>query len=136
MDLQDAFRSRLLASGALTALVDDRVYWSKRPQNAALPALVLTKVAAGQEWTHDGPDPTVNPWVQIDIYAETLPSASVIASALMAEMQRIDAVTVEGWKFFPPAILATEQWPEADSPPKGGTIYRVTHDYRFWAAPE
>ena len=95
MGLQDAFRARLLAAGAIAALVDDRIYWGKRPQNAPLPGVVLTKVAPGQGWTHEGPDPLVNPWVQIDVYAASLPSASSVASALQAEMQRIDPVSAE-----------------------------------------
>lgn len=136
MELQDAFRSRLLAAGALTALVDDRVHWGKRPQNGALPALVLTKVAPGQDWTHDGPDSLVNPWVQIDVYGASLPSVSSVASALQAEMQRIDIVNVEGWKFLPPATLEGDQWPEAQDLAKGGSSYRIMHSYRFWARPE
>lgn len=136
MNLQDAFRARLLDSGALTALVDDRIYWGKRPQNAALPALVLTKVAPGQEWTHSGPDDLINPWVQIDIYGDSLPSVSSVASALMAEMQRIDAVTAGGWKFTPPAILTNDQWPEGETLPQGGSRYRIMHSYRFWSRPE
>lgn len=41
MDMEGAVRARLLAAAPVTAIVGQRVYWEDRPQNAALPAIVL-----------------------------------------------------------------------------------------------
>ena len=135
MDLQAAFRARLLANAPLSAAVSGRIYWGIRPQGSALPALVLTKVAPGQDWTHSGPGPMVNPWVQIDIYSADYPAAGPIAAALQAEMQRLNRVTAGGWTFFPPGTLASDQWPGVESLPDGIQAHRVIQDYRFWAEP-
>lgn len=51
MELYEAVRTRLIEASAVTALVgsgaDARIYWNRRDQGSALPALVLT--AAGGE---------------------------------------------------------------------------------------
>jgi hypothetical protein len=135
MDLQAALRARLVADAAIASVVGQRVYWGIRPQGTPLPAIVLTKVAPGQEWTHAGPDTMVNPWVQIDVYADNYPSAGGVIDAVQAEMQRLDRVEIEAWEFVPPAVLTNEQWPGVEGLPEGGLAHRVTQDYRFWAQP-
>jgi hypothetical protein len=136
MDLQAAFRARLKAVSGLNTPTSGRIEWGTRPQGTGLPALVLTKVAPGQEWTHDGPDALVRPWVQVDIWAANNASAATLAAALQAEMQRLDPVTVGGWTFLPPGTLESDQWPAPEDLAGGGQAYRVIHDYRFWARPE
>lgn len=136
MDLQAAFRARLLANSTINTLTGGRVSWGGRPQATALPAIVLTKAAPGQEWTHDGPDALVRPWVQFDIWSSTYPSGAAIAEAVQAEMQRLDRVTVGGWHFDAPGELINDQWPGPEDLVGGGTAYRIIHDYRFYAQPE
>jgi len=133
MDLQAAFRARLLANSTIASLTGGRVSWGGRPQSAALPAVVLTKAAPGQDWTHGGTDGLVRPWVQIDIWSATQPSGAAIAAAVQAEMERLDATTVEGWTFAAPGQIVGEQWPGPEDLVGGGTAYRIIHDYRFWA---
>jgi hypothetical protein len=135
MDLQAAYRARLLSNAELTSLLGQRVTWGGRPQASALPAIVLTKAAPGQDWTHAGPDPLVNPWVQADIYAADFPTAGAVSAALQGEMQRPDDVTAGGWRFEPPGMLVAEQWPGIEDLIGGGQAHRIVHDYRFWASP-
>lgn len=135
MSLRPALRSRLLANGTIAGLVATRVDWGLRPSKAGLPAIVLTKAAPGQEWTHDGPDALINPWVQFDCYGATQVSALAVADALQAEMQRLDRVTVGGWHFDPPAVLVSDDGPNPEDMIGGGIAYRIRHDYRFWASP-
>jgi hypothetical protein len=135
MDLQSAFRARLKANATITALVGTRVDWGDRPSSSALPAIVLTKVSPGREWTHGGPDPLVNPRVQIDIFGASTAQISPIASALQSEMEREDDVTVGGWTFHPPGMLQIDQWPGPEDLIGGGKAYRIIQDYSFWARP-
>ena len=135
MDLQAAFRARLLADATINTLTGGRVSWGGRPQGSALPAIVLTKAAPGRDWTFNGPDALVQPWVQIDVWSATQPSGAAVVAAVQAEMERLDNVTAGGWKFQPPGFLVNDQWPGPEDLPSGGIAYRVSQDYRFWASP-
>lgn len=135
MDVQAAFRARLKAVAALNTPTAGRIDWGTRPQNTALPALVLTKAAPGRDWTHTGPDVLIQPRFQIDIYAASNASAAALSTALQGEMERLTPVTVGGWTFLPPGALINDQWPGPEDLPGGGQAYRVTHDYYVWARP-
>lgn len=135
MDLQAALRARLIANGAIGAFAATRVYWGIRPQNSPLPAIVLTKVAPGQSWTHAGPDALVNPWFQADYYAADQAGVAALAAAAQAELQRTEAVEAGGWTFIPPSILVAERWPGVEPLEDGAMPYRILHEYRLWARP-
>lgn len=135
MSLRPAIRSRLLANGTITALVGSRVDWGLRPEKSALPAIVLTKAAPGQDWTFKGPDPLVRPWVQFDCYGATQVSSLAVADALQAEMQRVTEVTAGGWTFLPPGLLVSDDGPTPEDLVGGGVGFRIRHDYQFWAKP-
>lgn len=134
MDLQGAFRARLLANATLAGLVT-KVAWGGLPQLTVLPYLRLTKAAPGRAWTHEGPDPLINPRVQVEIYAAAEKDLGPIAAALQGEMERLDRTTAAGWLFLPPATILTDLWSGAEDLEGGGVAYRATHDYSFWAAP-
>jgi hypothetical protein len=135
VDLQLAFRARLKANSTLSELAGTRMDWGGVPQGSALPYIRLTKVAPGRDWTHDGPNPLVNPRVQLEFYGATAKQAADLAAAAQAEMERLDEVTVEGWTFLPPGQIEIEQGPEPDDLPGGITVYRLMHDYSFFAQP-
>ena len=132
MDLKGALRARLLANATISSASGGLVRWDER---AGLPALALYKVAPGQGWTHDGPNPLVNPRVQMDSYGRTGPEAQALADAVQAEMQRLDVVTAGGWVFLPPALLLVDLSREPQDLPGGTKAHLVTHDYSFWAQP-
>ena len=132
MNLGDAFRARLLANATINSASGGKIAWDDR---TGLPALVLTKVAPGREWTHAGPDALVNPRVQIDSYGSTRPQALALADAVQAEMERLDAVTAGGWVFTPPAFIENDLSRGAQDLPGGGKAYLITHDYTFRAKP-
>lgn len=136
MDLQAAFRARLKAVSGLNTPTAGRIEWGGVSSGSPRPYLRLTKVFPGREWTHDGPNPLVNPRVQIDIIAETGAKAGVLAAVLQAEMERLDEVTVGGWTFVPPALLQIENGPEPEDLNGGGQAYRILHDYSFFAHPQ
>lgn len=134
MTLPGALRARLLANATLAGLVS-KMAWGGLPQGSTLPYVRLTKVAPGQEWTHEGPITLVNPRVQIDAWAATDVAAQAIADALQAEMQRLTPVTIGGWTFYPPGWLQSDTGPDVEDLTGGGKGYKVMHDYSFWAKP-
>lgn len=136
MDLQEALHARLIASGPLNALIGSSIHWGLRPQGRPLPAIVLTKVAPGQEWTYSGPGVTINPRVQFAYFGDDYPSLSPIVNATQAEMQRLTRLTISGWTFLPPAALVTEVWPDVVQLQDGTKPHMVIQQYSFWAKPE
>lgn len=134
MNLQEAYRARLLANATLAGLVT-KIAWGGLPQKTLLPYLRLAKAGAGRAWTHSGPDATVSPRVQIDIYAANERDLIPITEALQAEMERLDRTTAGGWTFYPPGLIENDIWPGAEDMTGGGTAYRAIHEYTLWAAP-
>lgn len=134
MDLQAAFRARLLGNSAIAALTT-KIAWGGLPQSATLPYVRLTKAGPGREWTHEGPIPLVNPRVQIDVFGANAAQASALAAAIQAEMERLDPVTAGGWEFLPPGMIALDRGPDVEDMAGGGQTHRIMHDYSFWAQP-
>lgn len=132
MNLPDAFRARLLANATIAATSGGKVAWDER---MGPKAIALYKVAPGRAWTHDGPNPLLQPRVQIDCYGSTGSEAQANADAVQAEMERLDAVTIGGWTFLPPGQINVDISREPQDLPGGGKAYLVTHDYTFWAQP-
>lgn len=65
-----ALRRRLLADGALSAQVADRVFWRLRQQGSALPALVLTMISDPRPQTLKAFQGNRSALVQIDCWAD------------------------------------------------------------------
>ena len=132
MGLQGALRARLLANATINTASGGKVAWDER---TGLPGIALYKVAPGRAWTHDGPNPLVNPRVQIDCYGSTPAQAQALASAVQTEMERLDPLTAGGWTFMPPGQINVDISREPQELPGGTKAYLVTQDYSFWAQP-
>lgn len=74
--------TRLLATAGVTALVSTRINWSRRPQGAALPAIVLHRVSGTPDVHHGGASGLVMSRVQVDCWAASYGSAKAIARAV------------------------------------------------------
>lgn len=135
LDLEDAYRARMLAVPGMAELVGGR--WGgfgDRPQRGGMPAVGTIVVVPGEIWTHEGVNPLAGPRVQIDVWAETAELVRVICRLIRAEMQRTDRVTAGGWVFLPPAECIIDE--RSKEPlPGGDPIFRNLFDYSFFAKP-
>ena len=80
--MEAALITKLLASAGVTALVSARINWSRRPQGAALPAIVLHRIDGAPDVHHAGASGLVTSRVQVDCWAATYGSAKAIARAV------------------------------------------------------
>lgn len=97
MDMQGAFRSRLIDNAGVSALVGQRVYWVERPQSSTLPAITLQIISedrpqhmkgfTGLDWAR----------VQIDAWALSYGEAKGIVEAVIAAIA--PAATGNGVRF-------------------------------------
>lgn len=134
MNWEEAFRARL---SALTELASAKVSWFERPRVGAMPHVLLTHVFPGVTWTHDGADGLERPRVQVDVFftRELNADGRAIARAIRAEMERLDAVTIDGVTFLPPALLEIQRW-NAETIDGGVTVLTATQDFSFFVQPE
>ena len=133
MDWMEALIARLAGTAALAALAQDRISWFDRQRGDGVPALVLTAVFAGREWTHDGPDELDRPTVQFDCWAEVADQAVSLARELRLAMEAGgDATTAGGssWRFHPAQLTGFGSEGEVN-PDGGARLYRIRHDYEF-----
>ena len=122
MPMEENLVARLsaLATGAT-------VDWFDRPRGS-FPAIVLTKVSPGRDWTMDGPDGLDEPRVQIDCWSRRKDEAAGLARSVLAELEQERTV---GTTLFHPASLESERY-AADDLDGGGVAYRVQQDFMFY----
>ena len=127
MPMQEALAARLAGAAPIGALVGDRVDWFDRPDG--FPALSLTMVSPGREWTMDGPDELDEPWVHVEAWANTKAQVAALKRAVVVEMEQprsVDGVT------FHEASLESERWDRPDDLDDGTAVFRVSMDFRFF----
>lgn len=101
--------------------------WFDRP--SVFPAIIMTKIDAGREWTHDGPDGLDEPRVRFECWALMKAEAGALARALRGEMEQPRVV---GGTQFHEGVLELEAWDKVDDLPGGATAFRIIHDYSFF----
>jgi len=82
--MEAALIAKLLATAGVTALVSTRINWSRRPQGAALPAIVLHRVSGTPDVHHAGASGLVVSRVQVDCWGASYGSAKAVARAVEA----------------------------------------------------
>lgn len=84
--MEEALRTLLKTTAAVSAIVGTRVTWGDRRQGAGLPALVLNRVSGQSPKTLKGPTTLDQGAVQIDCYADTYGAAKLLARAVIARL--------------------------------------------------
>lgn len=129
MPMEESMIARLAGVSGIAALVGDRISWFGRVRGDALPALALSKISPGREWTHGGPIELDRPRVQIDHWAATETEAVALARAVQAELE-VQA-DVGGTRFHP-AMLDGEGWTDEGEQDGGAPLFRISRDYFFY----
>lgn len=126
MAMEENLVSRLVALGTTAG---SRVSWFGRQRGDALPAIQLTKVYPGRDWTMAEPDNLDRPRVQIDCWAASAGAAATLARAVRSGMESSATVSTT---LFHPAMLDGEGWDEEESPDGGARLFRVRMDFQFY----
>ena len=82
MSVDDAIYSRLSGNSAVRAIVDDRIYPDRTPQDTALPKIVFTTISQGRAPNTSGASGVTNPRIQIDCWADSNAGAFALADAV------------------------------------------------------
>ena len=76
----------MLADATLAGLVGTRIYWTRRPQAAGLPVVILQTISDIPAYKLDGETNFAEARVQVDCYALTYASARAVARAVSASL--------------------------------------------------
>lgn len=128
MPMEDDLLARLKAAAPIAAIVGQAINWFDRPRGT-FPAITLTKVSPGRNWTFDAPDGLDQPRVQFDFWALKKAQVAALARATLAEMEQPRTV---GTTAFEPADLDLERWPEAEDADGVGPVFRIQMDLTFF----
>jgi len=122
--METALIAKLLASAGVTALVSTRINWSRRPQGAALPAIVLHRISGIPDYHHSGTSGLVSSRVQVDCYGVSYGSAKAVARAVEAA---ITAQTfTQGATRFDVILLDNER--DSSTEPTPDTLFLTSLD--------
>lgn len=87
MSFETDLRTRLLVDGTIAGLVGTRIYWKIRPQNSALPAIVLGTAFGARDQHYEGPIDGQGNRIQLDCLASTKAAAVALRDAVIAEVE-------------------------------------------------
>lgn len=87
MNVYEAIRARLLASGAITALVTARIFPLRLPQKAVFPAIVLVRVSGIRATPLKGAASSARPRIQVDCWAQTSDQAAALGALCRQQLE-------------------------------------------------
>ncbi len=119
--IEIAISNKLLARSAIVALVVNRIYYLKLPQNPTYPAISFFKVSDVRKHDID----IASPRIQFDTWATSYLDAVRLSNEIRHALQR-EKGTFSGIKVIQGVYLNSEDMYEDDT-----KIYRVTSDYNI-----
>jgi hypothetical protein len=121
MTAEDTIDARLRATTAVTALVGSRIYPSRLPYVAPMPAITYQLISAVRMQGLRGPTGLADPRVQVNCWADTYTGAKVLAREVRRALDGFIAAGVAA------LIVGERDMPEPDSQREG-----VSQDYSVW----
>jgi hypothetical protein len=125
--MEEALIANLLASSA-GPLVSNRIYWLKRPQASAVPAVTLTRISGVHNYHHGGDSGLVVSRVQVDCWATTFAGAKTVSRAIIDHLTGA-SFEQSGIKFQGAFVDGERDTFEADITPP---LYQITVDFMLW----
>lgn len=106
------------------------ISWGLPKQGWPWPALVISMVDPGREYTHGGADGLDGPRVQFDALAETDVQATALADAVLDAIEA--GGTVAGARKFHPGWLESRTTVDEGNLEGGRPLFRVMQEFQFF----
>lgn len=130
-----ALIARFAAVPAIAAIIGTNVSWIERPRSGALPAITLTLIWPGREYTHEGADELDMPLVQFDYWGEDADALRALADLVNAEMETIphvDVAVTGGTVRIHNGFVERDQDEEPADLDSDVKVYRILQEWRFF----
>lgn len=124
--MEEDLVAHILASGDVSAIVQNRVSWVQRPQGSALPAIVLTLVSARRTYAMGGQSGLAESRVQVDCYGDKYGSTKLLGRAVADLLS--GARTTIGDTIIEGAFLDGERDLYEDE----SKVFRNSQDFIIW----
>jgi hypothetical protein len=127
--------ARLAADAAIAALVangpdgEPAIGWYGFSRGDGYPAIALSTITPGEEWTHDGPDPIERPRVRFDLRATTPAVLESLGEAVKAAM-RLGGD--QGDTRFHPATLEGDRPIDLGEQDGGEALFQLQLEFMFY----
>ena len=92
--IEQAFRAKVLANGAVVALVADRVYGQRLPQRPTYPAISVVKISAPRDHVMEGQSGFVQARFQVDCWSPDDQAAKTLADTVRLAMGGLPATVL------------------------------------------
>lgn len=124
----------LLANAGLSELVGERITWAKRPEDEALPAIVLHSISSRQGYTTQRQDSLRGALVQMDCVAGDEVTAWALRAALTEALDTLRTAPFQGALI---QNLRDAPFQPAHALPASGAadIHQSSLDVRVWHSP-
>ena len=129
MLIEQAIKTELESTTALTALIGERIYYVKAPQDVETPYIVFFKVTGPREHSHDGASGLAHPRFQFSVFSTTYYEAKQIAEQLQAALQAFSGTMGTGTGVHVGACFYED---ENDLYEVESKLYHIAVDYTFW----
>lgn len=137
MAMEENLVTRLAADTAIDALIakdgssNPAISWFGFQRGDGYPAIALTQITPGEDWTHTGPDGLDRPRVRADIRATSADTAIALARAVISEMQTTPYVDT-GTTRFHPAMLDAERHIDLGEQDGGQVLFQIQLEFLFF----
>lgn len=109
------------------------ISWGLPKQGWPWPALVISMIDPGRDYTHSGPDGLDGPRVQFDALAETDVAATLLADAVRAAIEAGGTVGNTGnRRKFHPGWLEGRTTVDEGNLEGGKALFRVMQEFQFY----
>ena len=87
--IEVTIQNALANNAGVSALVGTQIHYSEAPQNTPSPYIVMTKISAPRDYTHDGPSGLVKGRFQFSIFAATYTLTKQVAAAIKPVLENL-----------------------------------------------
>jgi len=87
MLIEEGLMTYLLAQTGVTGYVGERIHFVHAPQNVTTPYIIIIKISAVREHSHDGSSELAHPRFQLSVFAGTYSGVKTVTAALQTVLQ-------------------------------------------------
>ena len=105
------------------------ISWEGFQRGDGYPAIALTMISPGEDWTHEGPDGLDRPRVRFDLRARDAVTLQTLVDAVKTLMR--GGQDVSGWRFHP-AMLEANRTIDLGEQDGGAMLFQRQLEFLFF----
>ena len=133
MSIEKALYDYLSTKAGVVAQVSTRVYPDIAPESAVYPFITVTITNETHDHHMQGGSGLANPTIQLDVWAETLPTRVAAAEAVRLSLDGFrGAMGTDSLSIRSCFLVNKSNFQEQDAEGRGNPVYRSSMDFSIW----